>query len=163
MVGKFLIINKKRMKFIITGFFLIISLGFCTGIQANEKYKSTMKMSKRSIKKENIQEDGIVRLSKVEVYPEHLEEYMKFAVEVGEISLLTEPGVITMYAMADNENPNLITILETYSSQEAYQKHIASEHFQKYKKGTLHMVKNLKLEDQNPLNPRNKLIDYIEE
>ena len=151
------------LKFIITGFFLIISLVYSTGIQAKEKYKSAIRMSKEFIKKENIQEDGIIRLSKVEVYPEHLEEYMKFAVEVGEISLLTEPGVITMYAMADNENPNLITILETYSSQEAYQKHIASEHFQKYKKGTLHMVKNLKLEDQNPLNPRNKLIDYIEE
>ena len=151
------------IKFIIKGFFLIISLFFCTGIQANEKFKSSIRMSKEFIKKENIQEDGIIRLSKVEVYPEYLEEYMKFAVEVGEISLLTEPGVITMYAVADKENPNMITILETYSSQEAYQRHIASEHFQKYKKGTLHMVKNLKLEDQNPLNPRNKLIDYIEE
>lgn len=151
------------IKFIIKGFFLIISLFFCTGIQANEKFKSAIRMSKEFIKKENIQEDGIIRLSKVEVYPEYLEEYMKFAVEVGEISLLTEPGVITMYAVADKENPNMITILETYSSQEAYQRHIASEHFQKYKKGTLHMVKNLKLEDQNPLNPRNKLIDYIEE
>ena len=151
------------IKFIIKGFFLIISFVFCTGVQANEKFKSAIRMSKEFIKKENIQEDGIIRLSKVEVYPEYLEEYMKFAVEVGEISLLTEPGVITMYAVADKENPNMITILETYSSQEAYQRHIASEHFQKYKKGTLHMVKNLKLEDQNPLNPRNKLIDYIEE
>ena len=151
------------MKYIVIGFSLIISLFFCTEIQANKKNKSVMKISKEFIKKDKIQEDGIVRLSKVEVFPEYLEEYMKFAVEVGEISLLTEPGVITMYAVADKENPNMITILETYSSQEAYQRHIASEHFQKYKKGTLHMVKNLKLEDQNPLNPRNKLIDYIEE
>lgn len=28
--------------------------------------------------------DGIVRLSKIEVYPEYLEEYMKYATEVGE-------------------------------------------------------------------------------
>ena len=163
MGGKFLIINKKMIKFIIKVFFLTISFVFCTAVQANEKCKSAITTSKEFIKKENFQEDGIIRLSKVEVYPEYLEEYMKFAVEVGEISLLTEPGVITMYAVADKENPNMITILETYSSQEAYQRHIASEHFQKYKKGTLHMVKNLKLEDQNPLNPRNKLIDYIEE
>ena len=40
--------------------------------------------------------DGIVRLSKIEVYPEHLEEYMKYATEVGEVSLRTEPGVLTM-------------------------------------------------------------------
>ena len=31
--------------------------------------------------------DGIVRLSKIEVYLEYLEEYMKYATEVGEVSL----------------------------------------------------------------------------
>lgn len=43
--------------------------------------------------------DGIIRLSKVEVDPAYLDEYMKFATEVGEISLRTEPGVLTMYAL----------------------------------------------------------------
>lgn len=43
--------------------------------------------------------------------------------------------------------------LEIYASQDAYKKHIASEHFQKYKQGTLHMVKYLDLIDTNPLNP----------
>ena len=38
--------------------------------------------------------DGIVRLSKIEVYPEFIKEYMQCAVEVGEISLRTEPGGI---------------------------------------------------------------------
>ncbi len=38
--------------------------------------------------------DGIVRLSKIEVYPEYLEEYVEYAVEVGEVSLRTEPGVL---------------------------------------------------------------------
>ena len=33
--------------------------------------------------------DGIVHLSRVEVDPAYLDEYMKFAVEVGEISLRT--------------------------------------------------------------------------
>ncbi len=45
--------------------------------------------------------DGIVRLSKIEVYPEYLEEYMKYATEVGEVSLRTEPGVLTMYAVSE--------------------------------------------------------------
>lgn len=61
--------------------------------------------------------DGIVRLSKIEVYPEYLEEYMKYATEVGEVSLRTEPGVLTMYAVSEKENPGRITILETYASQ----------------------------------------------
>lgn len=105
--------------------------------------------------------DGIVRLSRVEVDPAYLDEYMKFAVEVGEISLRTEPGVLTMYAVQEKDNPCIITILETYASQEAYRSHIASDHFRKYKQGTLHMVKNLQLLDQTELNPSNKVVNYI--
>ena len=112
--------------------------------------------------KQAMQADGIVRLSKIEVEPQYLDEYMKFATEVGEVSLRTEPGVLTMYAVSDKENPCLITILETYASQEAYKQHIASAHFQKYKQGTLHMVKSLQLCDQKPLNPANKLNNYME-
>ena len=107
--------------------------------------------------------DGIVRLSKIEVHSQYLDEYMKFAVEVGEISLRTEPGVLTMYAVAEKDNPCLVTILETYASKEAYEKHIASEHFQKYKQGTLHMVKSLQICDQMELNPANKINNYIEQ
>ena len=106
--------------------------------------------------------DGIVRLSKVEVYPEYLDEYMKYAIEVGEVSLRTEPGVLTMYAVSEKKNPNRITILETYASREAYEKHIASEHFQRYKQGTLHMVKSLVLSDQIPLNPANQINNFIQ-
>ena len=106
--------------------------------------------------------DGIVRLSKIEVYPECLEEYMKYATEVGEVSLRTEPGVLTMYAVSEKENPGRITILETYASQEAYKSNIASEHFQKYKQGTLLMVKTLVLSDQMPLNPANRINNFIQ-
>ena len=112
--------------------------------------------------KEPMTADGIVRLSKIEVYPQHLDEYMKYATEVGEVSLRTEPGVLTMYAVGEKENPCKITILETYASREAYEKHIASEHFQKYKQGTLHMVKSLVLADQTPLNPANKLNNFMQ-
>lgn len=112
--------------------------------------------------KEKMATNGIVRLSKIEVYPQFLDEYMKYATEVGEISLRTEPGVLTMYAVGEKENPCKITILETYASKEAYDKHIASAHFQKYKQGTLHMVKSLVLSDQIPLNPANRIYNFIE-
>ena len=112
--------------------------------------------------KEPMTADGIVRLSKIEVYPQHLDEYMKYAAEVGEISLRTEPGVLTMYAVGEKKNPCMVTILETYASREAYDKHIASEHFRKYKQGTLHMVKSLVLSDQTPLNPSNRINNFIQ-
>lgn len=105
--------------------------------------------------------DGIVRLSKIEVYPEYLKEYMQYAIEVGEISLRTEPGVLTMYAVSEKENPCMITILETYANKDAYDRHITSAHFQKYKQGTLHMVKTLILSDQIPLNPANQMKNFI--
>ena len=112
--------------------------------------------------KESMTADGIVCLSKIEVYPQYLDEYMKYATEVGEVSLRTEPGVLTMYAVSEKENPCKVTILETYASREAYEKHIASEHFQKYKQGTLHMVKSLVLSDQTPLNPTNRINNFIQ-
>ena len=61
--------------------------------------------------KEEMAADGIVRLSKVEVYPQYLDEYTKYATEVGEISLRTEPGVLTMYAVAEKEKPTESTTL----------------------------------------------------
>lgn len=108
-----------------------------------------------------MQPDGITRLSKIEVYPEYLDEYLKYAAEVGEVSLRKEPGVLTMYAVAEKDNPCMITILETYSSQYAYKAHIASPHFQKYKNDTLKMVKNLILSDQKEINPDNRLTNFI--
>lgn len=113
--------------------------------------------------KEQMSESGIVRLSKIKVNPDYLEEYMNFATEVGAVSLLTEPGVLTMYAVADKEDPCNITILETYASQEAYKAHIASPHFQKYKQGTLHMVDSLRLDDVTPLNPDNVIVNYLKQ
>lgn len=119
--------------------------------------------SQSPVEKLSMQPDGIVRLSIIEVEPQFLEEYIVFAAEVGEMSLRSEPGALTMYAVQEKENPCHITILETYASLEAYRHHITSPHFQKYKQGTLHMVRNLQLLDQTPLNPANKIINFIEE
>ena len=95
----------------------------------------------------------IVRLAEIEVYPEHLQEYLKFANEVDRLSVEREPGVICLFPMQSAEDSTQIRILEIYASEEAYQSHIKTEHFQKYKQGTLHMVKSLKLPNMQPLDP----------
>jgi len=95
----------------------------------------------------------IVRLAEIEVYPEHLQEYLKFAGEVDRLSVEREPGVVCLFPMQSAEDSTHIRILEIYASEEAYQSHIKTEHFQKYKQGTLHMVKSLKLPTMQPLDP----------
>ena len=99
------------------------------------------------------QEKMIVRLAEIEVYPEHLQEYLKYANEVDRLSVEREPGVVCLFPMQSAEDSTQIRILEIYASYEAYQQHLKTDHFQKYKQGTLHMVKDLKLPTMKPLDP----------
>lgn len=74
-----------------------------------------------------------------------------------EASMRLEPGVLTLYAVSEQGHPNKITILEIYADENAYQSHIKTPHFQKYKQGTLKMVQELELIDANPLIPGLKI------
>ena len=58
-----------------------------------------------------------------------------------------------LYPMQSAEDSTKIRILEIYASEKAYQQHLKTDHFQKYKQGTLHMVKDLKLPTMKPLDP----------
>lgn len=98
--------------------------------------------------------DDIVRLSRIEIDPNRIDEYKAFLKEEAETSVRIEPGVRVLYAAFEKELPHHLTILEIYDSPEAYKKHIASPHFQKYKVGTLDMVTSLDLIDCNPLSPQ---------
>ena len=98
-------------------------------------------------------EKMIVRLAEIEVYPQYLKEYLEFANEVDRLSIEREPGVICLYPMQSAEDSCQIRILEIYASEDAYQQHLKTDHFQKYKQGTLHMVKDLKLPTMKPLDP----------
>lgn len=96
----------------------------------------------------------IVRLAEIEVYPAYLQEYLSYANEVDRLSVEREPGVICLFPMQSAEDSTQIRILEIYASNAAYQQHLKTEHFQKYKQGTLHMVKSLKLPTMQPLDPK---------
>ena len=101
----------------------------------------------------------LLRIAEIEVYPEHLEAYLNAATEIQQKSLAEEPGVLCLFPNQMKEDNTQIRILEIYASKEAYQHHIQTAHFQKYKQGTLHMVKSLKLQDLTPLN--NETINMI--
>ena len=80
--------------------------------------------------------EKLVRLAEIEVVPGKLEEYLKYAAEVGRVSMATEPGVIALFSMQDKADPSKVYILEVYADQQAYQAHIQTAHFRKYKEGT---------------------------
>ena len=95
----------------------------------------------------------VVRIAEIEVHPEWLEAYLAAAGTVGAESVAKEPGVICIFPMQKKESPTSIRIVEIYRSEEAYKEHLATPHFRKYKEGTPHMIKSLKLVPMQPLDP----------
>ena len=102
-------------------------------------------------------ENNLVRLSRITVDPDRLDAYNAFLKEEIEASMRLEPGVLTLYATAEKDAPHKVTILEIYADRSAYENHLKTPHFQKYKQGTLSMVKELELVDVKPLIPELKI------
>ena len=95
--------------------------------------------------------EKVVRLAEIEIVPEKLSTYLEYAAEVGRVSMAKEPGVIALFSMQDKADPCKVYILEVYADQQAYEAHIQTTHFRKYKDGTADMVRSLKLIDTLPL------------
>ena len=98
-----------------------------------------------------------VRLAKLVIDSAQLDDYKVLLKEEIEFSIQLEPGVLTLYAVSEKDRPNHFTILEIYASDSAYQSHIKTEHFLKYKNGTISMVQSLELIETNPLLPLMKI------
>jgi len=99
----------------------------------------------------------MVRLAKLVIDSVQLENYNALLKEEIETSVRLEPGVLTLYAVAEKNNPTHITILEIYADTVAYKLHLQTPHFIKYKNGTKDMVKSLELVETIPLVPGMKI------
>ena len=99
----------------------------------------------------------MVRLAKLVIDSTQLENYNALLKEEIETSVRVEPGVLTLYAVAEKNDPTHITILEIYADTVAYKSHILTPHFIKYKNGTKDMVKALELVETVPLVPGMKI------
>ncbi|WP_229244114.1 putative quinol monooxygenase [Emticicia sp. CRIBPO] len=89
----------------------------------------------------------MIRISEIEIYPEFLTEYKNILKEEAGASVRLEPGVVAIFPMYQREDSTQIRILEMYSDRDAYESHLKTPHFLKYKTTTLKMVKSLKLVD----------------
>ena len=99
----------------------------------------------------------MVRLAKLVIDSTQLENYNALLKEEIEASVRVEPGVLTLYAVAEKNDPTHITILEIYADTVAYKLHLLTPHFIKYKNGTKDMVKALELVETVPLVPGMKI------
>jgi 4-carboxymuconolactone decarboxylase len=95
----------------------------------------------------------VVQLARLEIDPAQLDAYKAALKEEVETALRVEPGVLSLYATAEKENPTHITLVEVYADEEAYKAHLQTPHFLKYKTGTKDMVKSLELVRMLPLFP----------
>jgi quinol monooxygenase YgiN len=99
----------------------------------------------------------MVRLAKLVIDSAQAEHYKALLKEEIEASVRLESGVLTLYAVAEKNNPTHITILEIYADTDAYKAHLQTPHFIKYKNGTKEMVKSLELVETVPLIPGMKI------
>jgi quinol monooxygenase YgiN len=105
----------------------------------------------------------LVRLADLEIDPPQLNRYLVFLREEIETSIRVEPGVLTLYAVQLKSDPTRIRLFEMYADSNAYNAHVTSVHFQKYKVGTAAMVKSLVLHETDPLLLGTKRSDILSE
>jgi hypothetical protein len=70
-------------------------------------------------------------------------------VDPAQIGAFKAIGVENLIQLADD--PTQVRVLEVYANQDAYQAHIRTPHFLKYKNGTEKMVQSLELPLANPI------------
>lgn len=104
------------------------------------------------------QEKGqFVRLARLVIDPNQLEQYKAILKEEAETSVRIEPGVLTLFAVQEKDNPTHFTILEIYADSAAYEAHLQTPHCIRYKTGTQNMIKSLELIETTPLIPDMKI------
>jgi quinol monooxygenase YgiN len=99
----------------------------------------------------------MVRIANLVIDKHQLESCKAALIEEIKTSVSLEPGVLTLYAVAEKDNPSNITIFEIYANEEAYKAHLQTPHFIKYKTTTKEMVKSLELVKVIPLVPDMKI------
>ena len=96
-------------------------------------------------------EQSVIRLAELEIDPGQLPAYTAALKDEIETSIRIEPGVLKLYAVALKDHPNQIRLFECYRDLDAYQSHLLTPHFMKYKTRTQKMVKSLTLIETEPI------------
>jgi quinol monooxygenase YgiN len=96
-------------------------------------------------------EQPYVRIAEIEIDPAQLSTYQAVLRLEIETSVRLEPGVLALYAVADQDDPARIFIFEIYADVSAYHAHLETPHFRAYKAATQGAVRSLILRDTLPI------------
>ena len=94
---------------------------------------------------------SIVRIAEPEIDSAHIETYASLLTEEIDAAVRLEPGVLFLYAVSIKDEPNKIRVIEGYADHAAYEAHLTSPHFVKYKAKTAGMVRSLRLLETDPI------------
>ena len=98
------------------------------------------------------QESGqYVQLAEIVVDAAQLDAYKAAVQEQIDAAIRKEPGVLVLYAVSEKDDPTRVKVFEIYRDRSAYEAHLGSDHFKKYKATVEKMVKTLKLVQATPI------------
>jgi quinol monooxygenase YgiN len=95
--------------------------------------------------------DLYVQIATLEIYPSHIAAYRIAVAEQAKAAIEKESGVLSLNAVANNDDSTRITVFEIYRDRAAYESHLKAEHFLKYKAAVESMVKSLTLTPVSPV------------
>ncbi|OSJ37009.1 antibiotic biosynthesis monooxygenase [Bradyrhizobium japonicum] len=96
-------------------------------------------------------DEQYVQLAEIEVDPVQLDAYRAAVQEQIDAAIRNEPGVLVLYAVSEKGNPTHVKVFEIYRDRSAYEAHLESDQFKKYKTTVEKMVKSLKLIQASPI------------
>ena len=95
--------------------------------------------------------DRFVRVAELEIDPAQADAFATAIREVGQASVRSEDGCLLLYAVAEKHDPGRVRVLEIYRDPAAYQAHLLTPHFKKFRAATDAIVKSRRLIDATPL------------
>jgi quinol monooxygenase YgiN len=95
--------------------------------------------------------EPLIRIAEIELDPSQITAYKALLSEEIEAAVRIEPGVLFLYAIAIKGSPDKIRVIEGYADQAAYEAHLTTPHFLKYKERTTSMVRSLRLLETDPI------------
>ena len=92
-----------------------------------------------------------VRVADIEVDPAQREAFISAVREEMDESIQVESGVLALYAVAEKDSPSRLRFFEVYADEAAYDAHLQSPHFRKYRATTEQMIRSRALVETVPI------------